>query len=294
MSSKYKIVVDSTTDLPANLAVEWGLTIIPYIFTLDGKDYYNHLDGRELSAKDFYNKQREGKTGSTTQVTAFRYKEAWEPILREGFDILYLCLSSKVSKSYEQSLLAVHELKEKYPERKIISVDTRSGSMGQGLLTYYAVRNQSGGNSLEETATHLESIIPTMQHWIMVDDLHHLRRGGRVSGASAFVGTMLNIKPILALTDNVRIVPTHKVRGRNNALKYFLDRMTAQNMDPKGQIIAIVHTDMPELANQLKEMIVEKFGPVEFIVNDVGPVIGMHTGPGTIATMFIGEGRPNG
>lgn len=292
MSTNYKIVVDSTIDLPLHLADELGLTIIPFIFTLDGKDYYNHLDYSDMSVKDFYKALRDGTTGSTTQITAFRYVEAWEPILKEGKDILCISLSSGVSKSYEQSLIAVKEMKEKYPDRKIISIDSKSGALGEGIIAYYAARSRDDKKSLEETAAYIESLVPRMQHWIMVDDLHHLRRGGRVSGATAFVGTILSIKPILTLVDDGRIVPVHKVRGRNNALKYFLEKMNVQDMEPKG-LIGIVHSDMPELAQQLKEMIIEKFGPSELIINDLGPVVGTHTGPGTIAVMFLGGKRAN-
>ncbi|MCL2563086.1 MAG: DegV family protein [Oscillospiraceae bacterium] len=291
MCANYKIVVDSTTDLPPYLAEEWGLTVIPFLFTLDGADYYNHLDHHELSLKDFYNALRDGKTGSTTQVNTFRYIETWEPVLQAGQDILYLCLSSALSKSYDQSLLAVAELKEKYPERQIISIDSRSASLGQGALAYYAVQGRDAGKNLAENAAYLEDMIPRFQVWIMADDLHHLRRGGRVSGAQAFLGTMLGVKPILTIFEDGRIGPVHKVRGRLNALDYFLERMEAQGVDPTGQLIGIAHSDVPEMAEQLREMLTAKYGAVEFLVNDIGPVIGMHTGPGTVGMMFLGDVR---
>jgi len=291
MSVNYKIVVDSTIDLPLHLVDELGFTVIPFIFTLEGKDYYNHLDYRDISVKDFYKELRNGKMASTTQITAFRYVEAWGPILKEGKDILFLSLSSAVSKSYEQSLLAVQEMKEKYPDRKVISIDSKSGALGEGVMAYYAAQSRDEGKSLEETAAFIESLVPRMQHWIMVDDLHHLKRGGRVSGAAAFIGTMLSVKPILTMLDDGSIAPVHKVRGRNSAFKYFLERMATQNIE-SNSIIGIVHSDMLEMAEQLKEMIIEKFGPHEFIINDLGPVIGAHTGPGTVAMMVLGDSRP--
>jgi len=291
MVGNYKIVVDSTTDLPPHLAEDWGLTVIPLLVTLGGVDYFNYLDHRELPLKDFYQALREGQTGSTTQVTSFRYMEAWEPILQEGKDVLYIGLSSALSKSYEQSLLAVETLKEKYPERKVISIDSKSASLGQGMVAYYAVKCWSEGKNLEETAAYLEKLIAHFQIWIMADDLHHLRRGGRVSPAAAFVGTMLGVKPILTFYADGRIVPVHKVRGRAKALEYFVEQMRVQKVDAKEQVIGIAHSDMPELAEELKEMICAACQPAECIIADIGPVIGAHTGPGTIGMMFLGSAR---
>ena len=290
MNASYTIVVDSTTDLPPNLAEEWGLTVIPYIFTLDGKEYYNYLDYRQMSVGDFYNALREGKMGSTTQVTFNRYLETWEPILQEGKDVLYMCLSSALSKSYEQSVLAAKEAAEKYPDRKVITIDSKSASLGQGLLAYYSAKYRDEGKSLEENAAAIESIIPKLQHWVMADDLHHLRRGGRVSGASAFVGSMLNIKPILSILEDGRLAPLHKVRGRNKALAHFIEEMGKTGFNPKDQKVFIAHSDASDLAEQLRKMISDKFGTKDFVVNYIGPVIGAHTGPGTLAFMYLGDG----
>ena len=291
MSSNFKIVVDSTTDLPQDLADKLGLTVIPYIYTLDGKEYYNYLDYRQLSVKDFYNALRDGKTASTTQVTSFRYMEAWEPILKEGNDVLYMCLSSALSKSHDQSVLAAREAMEAYPDRKVIAIDSKAASLGQGLLAYYAAKARDEGKSLEETAAYIEDLITKLHHWIMADDLHHLRRGGRVSGASAFVGTMLSIKPILTILEDGKLVPISKVRGRGKALDYMLERMN-ENINPADQTVFIAHSDVPEFAQQLKDLLVEKMGVKECITNEIGPVIGAHTGPGTLAIIFVGNDRP--
>ena len=291
VSKNYVIVTDSTTDLPPKMAADWGLTIIPFIYNLDGKEYYNHLDWSDLSVKDFYGALRAGKMGSTTQVNQFRYMEIWEPLLQEGRDILYLCLSSGLSKSYEQSLLAAAECREKYPDRKIIAVDSKAASLGMGLLAYYAVKSRDAGMTLEDLAADLENRIAHLHHWVMADDLHHLRRGGRVSGASAFVGSMLSIKPIIHVTDEGKLVPLHKARGRNKALEFIVEQMNEHKAEPKNQPVFIAHSDVPELANQLKDMIIAKFGPREFIINEIGPVIGAHTGPGTIALIFLGGKR---
>jgi len=291
MSSNYVIVIDSTTDLPANLAEEWGLTVIPYIFTLDGKDYHNYLDYRELSVKGFYDKLREGKMATTTQVTAHRYMEAWEPFLKEGKDILYMCLSSALSKSYDQSVMAAQEAMEAYPGRKVITIDSKSASLGQGLLAYYAAKARDEGKSLEENAVYIQELIPRVNHWVVPDDLHHMRRGGRISGASAFVGTMLSIKPILTMLDDGKLAPVGKERGWSKALKHILGRIEEFKLLPADQPVFIAHSDMPERAKQFEDAIAAQYGTKEFIINEIGPVIGAHTGPGTLAIMFLGNER---
>jgi len=291
MSSNFVIVVDSTTDLPQDLADKLGLTVIPYIFNLDGKEYLNYLDNRELSSKDFYNMLREGKTATTTQVTTFRYMETWEPFLKDGQDILYMCLSSGLSKSYDQSVLAVQEAKEAFPDRKVITIDTKSASLGQGALAHYAVKAKEEGKTLEETAEYIQDLIPKLQNWLMADDLNHLRRGGRVSGASAFVGTMLSIKPVLTITDEGKLVPITKLRGRSKVLAHLLERLQ-ESPNPSSQTIFISHSDDEDFALQLKTLIIEKLGVKEFVINNIGPVIGAHTGPGSLTLFYIGDKRP--
>jgi len=291
MSKDYVIVVDSTTDLPAELAEQLGLVVIPYIFTMDGKDYLNYLDYRELSAKDFYSNLRGGKLSTTAQVTAHRYMEAWEPFLKEGKDVLYMCLSSALSKSYDQSVMAAKEAMETYPDCKVIAIDSKSASLGQGLLAYYAAKARDEGKTLEENAAYLEDIIPRLHHWVIADDLHHMRRGGRVSGASAFVGTMLNIKPVLTLLDDGRIVPIAKLRGWGKVRDYIKNCYKEYNLSPKDQPIFIAHGDDIDKANQFAEDIKAELGNNEIIMNYVGPVIGTHAGPGTVAIMFIGSER---
>ena len=287
MSKDYVIVVDSTTDLSPKNAEEWGLEVIPYIFTLDGKEYFNYLDYRQLSVRDFYDALRSGKTASTTQVTSHRYFEIWEPFLKEGKDILYMCLSSALSKSYEQSVLAARDAKAAYPNQKIITIDTKSASVGQALLGYHASKARKEGKTLEENAQNIVNLIPRLHHWVMADDLHHLRRGVRVSGASAFVGTMLSIKPVIHVVPDGRLVPMHKIRGRVKALEFILERMVEYGHDVKEQPVFLAHSDVPEVAEQMRKLVEGKFGTKEFVINDIGPVIGAHTGPGTLAVVFL-------
>ncbi|MCL2189555.1 MAG: DegV family protein [Defluviitaleaceae bacterium] len=291
MSKNFTVIVDSTTDIKPEWATEWGIsTVIPFIVTVDGKDYFNELDERDIKTKEFYDLLRAGKSGSTTQITAFRYIEVFEPFLREGQDILYLCLSSGLSKSYEQSLLAVEELQKKYPERRVVSVDSKSASLGEGMLAYHAAQACREGKTLDEAAAYLQTLIPRTFHWIMADDLHHLRRGGRVSGAAAFMGTLLSVKPILTIVDSGRLIPIHKARGHEKAFEYILSRMETHEM-PKDQPIFVAHSDAPEAAERLMQKISAKYGECKFFVNNIGPVIGAHTGPGTVAAVFLGNER---
>jgi DegV family protein with EDD domain len=284
----YVIFGDSTIDLPQAMVDELEINVIPYIFTLDGKDYMNYLDYREISVKDFYSALRNGKTSTTTQVTAHRYLEAWKPFLEDGKDVLYMCLSSKLSKSYEQSILAAREAMEIYPQRTVITIDSKLASMGQGMLATYAARAKKEGKTLEENAKYLEEIIYKIHAWAMPDDLHHLKRGGRISSAKATIGTMLNVKPIIAILNDGKLEAVDKTRGRNKALTLLLEKMEKYEYR-KDEAVYVIHGDAPELAEQLVEMIKEKFGIKDILVGEVGPIIGAHTGPGTIAVIFLGN-----
>jgi len=274
--------------MPHELAEKWGVTIIPMVFNLDGNEYLNYLDYRQISVKDFYNALRAGKTASTAQATVFNYMEAWSPHLAAGKDVLHFCLGSALSKSYDQSVLAVKEAAEEFPGRKVITIDTKSASMGQAILIKAAVEARDANKSLEEAAATATQMIPNLQHWVMADDLNHLKRGGRVSGASAFVGTMLNVKPILAINAEGKLIPVAKARGRGKVIDYIIERMK-ENFSPKDQTLFIAHSDAPDYAEELKAKVIENFGTKDFVINTIGPVIGAHTGPGTLAVLYMGD-----
>ena len=261
MRDDYLIITDSTADLPQDYANRLGLEIVPYLFNLDGKEVYNYLDNRELSSEDFYAALRAGKTASTSLVTAERYTQIFKPFLQQGKDILYLCLSTGLSSSYNQSLMAAEALLTEFPDRKIISIDSLGASMGQGLMAYYASKARDEGKTLDQTAAYVKDIILKTCHWVAADDLQHLRRGGRVSGASAFVGTLLNIKPIIHMDDEGRLIPVAKIRGWSNVLDYFGNRMEETLLTPKDQIIFISHSDSLENAEKLAEYLIKRFGP---------------------------------
>ena len=287
MSTNFVVVSDSCGDIPPNVAE--GVVIIPYIYTLDGKEYFNYLDYRDQPVKEFYDTLRAGKTASTTQVTPHRYTEVWEPILKEGKDILYICLSSMLSKSFEMSQMAALEMKDLYPDRKVVTIDTKAASAGIGLLAVNAAKARDEGKTLEETTAYIEDLLTRTHHWVMADDLHHLRRGGRVSGAAAFVGTMLSVKPILTMKADGKLEPLHKARGRDKAFDYITSKLDEFKYDPSEGPIYIVHSDAPEYAKQVQDMVTAKYGHKDFVVNHIGPVIGAHTGPGTMAMIFPGK-----
>lgn len=289
--SDFVIYTDSTTDLPQALADSLGLKIIPYSFRVGDTEYFNYLDHRELASPDFYNFLRAGKSASTSLVTTHRYIETFEPCLKEGKDILYLCLSTGLSSSYGQSLLAAETLEAAYPERKLIMVDSLCASMGQGLLAYYAAKEKEKGKSLDEVADFIRKLVPNLCHWFTVDDLNHLRRGGRVSGAAAFMGTMLGIKPILHVDDNGKLIPMAKVRGRAKSFEYLCERMAESILPPEDQVLFISHGDALEDAQKLAELLKSRCGKTHTVINDIGPVIGAHAGPGTITLFFVGNKR---
>ncbi|MCL2170445.1 MAG: DegV family protein [Defluviitaleaceae bacterium] len=287
----YQIVVGSTTDLPVGVAKKSELEVIPFIVTLDGKDYYNYLDNRELTPQQFYDALRNGRTSTTTQVTAHRYMEVWEPILKSGRDVLYICLSSALSKSYEQACLAAQELGSEYPDRQIITIDSKSACLGQGALAVYASNAKKQGRSIVEVAEMVERLIPRLQHWVIADDLHYLKRGGRLSSTAATIGSLLNVKPVLTVLSDGSLVPKAKARGQKAAFKHIVDEMVKQKVKVNEQTICIAHSDSPDGAKQLQDMIIARFGPCHFVVSEIGPVIGTHAGPGTIACFFLGAKR---
>ncbi len=289
--SDFKIITDSTSDLPSGLVEELELHVIPMLFTVDGKDYLNTPDERQLYSHDFYEMLRAGKTSTTTQINIEVFKEEMRPYLEKGLDVLYLGFSSGLSSTFNSARLAAAELTEDFPDRKIIIVDTLAASMGEGLLVYHAAMKKKQGMSLEETAAFVEENKLHLAHWFTVDDLNHLKRGGRVSGAAALIGTMLNIKPVLHVDDEGHLIPVDKVRGRRNSLAELVSHMEKTALSPGEQTVFISHGDAPEDAQYVEKLVRERFGVKTVYINPIGPVIGTHSGPGTVALFFLASKR---
>ena len=289
--SNYKLITDSTSDLPANLVEELDVHVIPMHYTIDDKDYLNTPDERDLSAHDFYEMLRSGRTSTTTQINGETFKDEVRPFLNDGMDILHLCFSSGLSSTYNSIRLATEDLKEEYPDRKIIIVDSLSASMGEGLLVYHAAMRKKQGMSIDEVASWLEDNKLHLAHWFTVDDLNHLKRGGRVSGTAAFVGTMLNIKPVMHVDDEGHLIPLEKVRGRRKSLEELVAHMEKTAINPAEQTIFISHGDAPEDAKYVEKLVRERMGVKTVYINAIGPVIGTHSGPGTVALFFLATQR---
>ena len=287
----YRIITDSTTDLSPDLLGELRLEVIPLTFLLNGKEYQDRPYGEDMPAKDFYKAIREGAMPTTSQVTPERFCEYFEPILKGGQDILYLAFSSGLSGTCNAAMIAAEDLAEKYPERRVIVIDTLAASMGEGLLVYLACLRHEEGMELDELAEWVREKRLHIAHWFTVDDLHHLKRGGRVSGAATFVGTMLNIKPVLHVDDEGHLIPMEKVRGRKNSLDTLVEHMKKTGTDFSKQTVFISHSDCLEDAEYVAERVKKDLGVPKVCIGYIGPVIGSHTGVGTVALFFDASHR---
>lgn len=291
MSKEYVIMTDSSCDLPQELADQLGLEVLPLEVMADGKNYRNWLDGRDKGFKEFYKLAREGKELKTSAVNTAAFEEKMEKLLKEGKDVLYIGFSAGLSTTYNSGESAARELREKYPDRKIYTVDTLAASLGQGMITYYAAKKKEEGATIEEVRDFVESEKLHMCHWFTVDDLNYLKRGGRISAATAAIGTMLSIKPVMHMDNEGHLVAVGKARGRKAALKALADSMESTMLPGRNETIFISHGDSLEDAEYLANLVRERTGVQDIVINYVGPVIGAHSGPGTIALFFWGSER---
>ena len=291
MSKEYVIMTDSSCDLSQELADQLGLEVLPLEVMADGKNYRNWLDGREIGFKEFYKLAREGKELKTSAVNTAAFEEKMEKLLKEGKDILYIGFSSGLSTTYNSGEAAARELREKYPDRKIYTVDTLAASLGQGMIIYYAAKKKEAGATIEEVRAFVENEKLHMCHWFTVDDLNYLKRGGRISAATAAVGTMLSIKPVMHMDNEGHLVAVGKARGRKAALCQLLDTMGELGEGLEGQTTFICHSDCMDDAQYVASQMKERFGVAQVNINWIGPVIGAHTGPGTIGIFFWGSER---
>ena len=287
----FVIVTDSSCDLSAKMADELELAVLPLSFNLAEKEYHNYLDGRELSFEDFYKNIRDGQVCTTSAVNMEAFASTFEPILQSGKDVLCIAFSSGLSNTYNAAKLACEELAPKYPDRKVYAVDSLCASLGQGLLVYHAVQEKQKGKNIDEVRGWLEENRLHLCHWFTVEDLNHLKRGGRISAATALIGTMLSIKPVMHVDDEGHLINVGKARGRRASLSALVDHMAETAIDPSSQVVFISHGDSQEDADFVANEVKERLGVKTVITNFVGPVIGTHSGPGTIALFFLGTHR---
>lgn len=287
----FKILTDSCCDLPVDLAEEMSLSVINLSVLVDNKSYVNHLDWRDISGKDFYDLLRDQKSSSTSAPSIGDFVQTMEPVLQAGQDILYLGFSSALSSTYSTGVLAAQELMEQYPDRKILCVDTLCASLGQGLFVRLVWEKKQAGASLEEAYAFACDLVPNLCHWFTVNDLFFLHRGGRVSKTTAVLGSALQIKPIMHVDDEGRLTKIGTARGRKGSIATLKDKLKESITNPEEQTIYISHGDCEEEAHLLADMIAKEVPVKGFVFNHVGPVIGSHSGPGTIALFHVGKSR---
>lgn len=286
----YKIITNTTADLPSAYIEENNLGLVCFNYIMDGESYGKD---KELDWKEFYAMMREGKMPTTSQVNPQQFKEYLEECLKECNKLLYISFSSGLTGSCQNAILAAQELMEEHPEAEIVVIDSKCASMGEGLFVHKAVQMQKQGKTMQETADYLEELVPHLVHVFTVDDLNHLHRGGRVSKTAAVVGTLAGIKPILQVDDEGHLIPIAKVRGRKKSLLELVNYMEQKmgSYRDRNDIVFISHGDALEDAYFVRDEITKRFGIENFMINHIGPTIGAHSGPGTIALFFEGESR---
>lgn len=285
----YVLFTDSTTDLSPALIEEMDAVVMPLSFTLNDKSYQNHPDGRDMSMADFYTALRRGGMSTTSQLTMETLRKAFVPVLEQGKDVLYLAFSSGLSGTYQTACITAQDLMEEYPGRRVVCVDTLQASMGEGLLTFEAALLRKQGKSLDEVADYARTQGQSYCAWFTVEDLMFLKRGGRVSGAAAVAGTLLGIKPVLHVDSEGKLIPMEKVRGRRASLDALVKHYKDGALDKTGTVF-ISHGDCLADAQYVAEKI-RAIGAGRIELNMIGPVIGAHSGPGTVALFYRGTNR---
>lgn len=284
----YQIITDTCCDYPLEMYGELGLTVVPLSVNYRG-EVYDSFTKEWL--KSLYDGLRAGEPATTSAVNPETWMGYIEPVLKEGKDALVLAFSSGLSGTYQNAAIAAEELGEKYPQRNIRVVDTLCASMGQGLLVWYACKKRDEGLSLDELADWCRKERPHLCHWFTVDDLMYLKRGGRINAATALMGTMLNIKPVLHMDDEGHLINMSKARGRKAAIHALADKVAELGMPGENDTMFISHGDCAEDAAYLEKLLREKYGVKDVYTSYIGPVIGSHSGPGTLALFFLGEHR---
>lgn len=284
----YRIVTDTCCDFPQNMYDELKLSVIPLSVNYQGKEHSSYTDAW---LKELYAGLRTGESATTSAANPEGWANVMEPILAAGEDVLTLAFSSGLSTTYQSAVIAATELQEKYPDRNIRVVDTLCASMGQGLLVWYACKKRDAGMELDALADWCEKNKMNLCHWFTVDDLMYLKRGGRVSAATALVGTMLQIKPVLHVDDAGKLISVSKVRGRKASIEALAKKVAELGLPGENDTAFISHGDCLEDAQYLASILKEKYGVKEVIISYVGAVIGSHAGPGTVALFFLGEHR---
>lgn len=283
----FTVFTDSCCDVTKETLAEWGMKFIPLSFQFENEDVI--FDG-DIDLKEFYGKMRDGGVARTSAINVDRFVEAFRGELEKGNDVLYLGFSSGISATCNFAKMAADDLAEEFPDRKIVVVDTLSASAGHALVLYLAMLEMRKGLEIEEVEKFVKEIRLSICHWFTVDDLKYLKRGGRVSAATAVVGTMLGIKPVLHMDDTGKLVSVSKARGRKSSIKALAEKLFETVADESAPVF-ISHSDCIEDANLLKSIIEEGCNAKVELITNIGSVVGAHSGPGTLALFFVGTKR---
>ena len=284
----YVLMTDSTCDLPEDIANDCGIVVLPMVFLIEEKVYNHYLDAREMSLDEFYKKLKSGVQSQTTQISYNSYIDYFESYLKDGKDIVYISFTSGLSGTYNTAKIAARDLLETYPERTITIVDSLCASAGQGFLMYHVgMKYKTQKPSSGEIAAYAEEIKLNVAHWFVVNDIDQLKRGGRISAVTATFAKALQIKPVLSIDENGKLVNVGKIRGSEGAYELLTDKLQRDSDDCKNQTIMIAHADNPDGAKELKKRV--KHLVKDVIICDIGPVIGTHVGSGMLAILFLGK-----
>ena len=288
---EYIIITDSTTDLPYKYAEENNLMVLPLGFIVDGKNYRNYLDNRELSSNDFYDMIKAGKSVKTYQINPEEFYYAFKKVLSNEYGILGIFFSSGLSGTYNSARVAKDMILEENPNAPIIVIDSLCASLGEGLLVHYALKEKQKGMCLTDLAEYVEKLKLRIAHWYTIMDMDTLKRGGRISASAAFFAKTLNINPVLHVSNDGKLIAKMKKIGRKNAINALVDKMVETYVKEENEVLFISHSKSLTEVERLVELIKEKTGIKEFLINEIGPVIGGHCGIGTIALFYIAKER---
>lgn len=283
----YVFMTDASCDLPEELVEETGIEVIPMEFEIGDKCYLHYPDCRMMKLDEFYGHIRGGAVPKTTQINLDGFKNSFEPYLKAGKDVLYTGISTGLSGTFNTCRIAVEELKEKYPKRKIVIIDSLCDSAGLGYLVYKAGLKYKEGKPIDEVAAYIEDLRLKICHWFIVDDLEQLKKGGRISSVAATFGKALQIKPLISVDDSGKLVNVAKIRGKSNMTGALVSKFKRDSEEMKKETAFIAHADNPEGAKELKKAI--KGMCKEVKICEIGPVIGSHVGAGMLAVLFLGK-----
>lgn len=286
----YAIATDSSCDLSPQLVKELDLTVVPLSVQL-GRDRYRNSPDEAPESHVFYTRLSQGEPAQTSAPNVEEFKDAFRPLLQAGKDVLYLGFSSGLSATCQNGAIAAQELQEEFPQAKLITVDTLCASLGQGLIIHLAVEEKRQGKTIEAVADFVRQTIPHLCHWFTVGDLNQLRRGGRLSAGKAVLGNLLHVKPVLHVDDAGHLVPVDSVKGRKKSIEALVNKMAESVVDPQTQRVYISHGDCLDDAQTLAALVKERLKVASVTIGDVGPVIGAHSGLGTLALFFLGKQR---